>query len=141
MTNLGQSIVVLGDIEAHDDLVIEGRVKGHVRGDNAAITVREGATITGDIVARAIVVAGQVTGTLTAREHVELSATANVKARIISSGFILCDGAVFNGAVHPQQLEAPAALVQKFREGENGDARAPEPVAAGAGKSAKPRTA
>src|SRR5690606_38868052 len=85
MQSLGPSIVVLGDIEAHDDLVIEGRVKGHVRSERAAVTVSEGAMITGDIVARVIVVAGQVTGTLTASERVEIDETANVKARIIAS--------------------------------------------------------
>jgi cytoskeletal protein CcmA (bactofilin family) len=126
MTNLGQSIVVLGDIEAHDDLVIEGRVKGHVRSEQAAITVREGATITGDIVARAIVVAGQVTGTLTATERVEISETANVRARIISSGFVLRDGAVFNGAVHPQRVEPASSVVQRYRDAEAaGSAAAP----------------
>jgi cytoskeletal protein CcmA (bactofilin family) len=119
MTNLGESIVVLGDIEAHDDLVIEGRVKGHVRSEHAAITVREGATITGDIVARAIAIAGQVTGTLTAAGRIEITSTANVRARIIASTFVLEDGAVFNGAVHLQRSEPAASLVQRYRETEN----------------------
>jgi cytoskeletal protein CcmA (bactofilin family) len=117
MTNLGGSLIVHGDIEVTEDLVIEGRVKGHIRSEHAAVTIREGASITGDIVARAIKVAGQVNGTLTATGLIEIGATANVRARIISSGFILCDGAVFNGAVHTQRGDAPA-LVDRYRQAE-----------------------
>ncbi len=112
MVRLDESLVVHGDIEAHDDLLIEGRVRGHIRSDRAVVTVSEGAEITGDIVARAISVAGQVIGTITATELVEIGPTANVKARVIADRFVLCDGAIFNGDVHSQKLDAAASLAR-----------------------------
>jgi cytoskeletal protein CcmA (bactofilin family) len=121
-------LVVLGDIEAEDDLVIEGRVRGHVRSERASVTVAIDAHVTGDVVARAISVAGHVTGSLTATERIEIEPTADVKARIIAAKFVLRDGALFSGAVHVQQLEA-ASSVARYRARDT----EPQPVARRAG--------
>jgi cytoskeletal protein CcmA (bactofilin family) len=112
MTRLGESLVLHGDIETDEDIVIDGRVRGHVRGDAAIVTVAEGAEITGNIVARAITVEGSVTGTITAADVVRIGRTANVKARIISQRFVLSDGARFTGDVHSQKLDAASSLAR-----------------------------
>ena len=65
-TEIGSSIVVKGDITTHEDIVVSGRVDGSIAALGHAVTVNAGAELLADIQARAVVVSGQVLGTICA---------------------------------------------------------------------------
>src|SRR2546425_3130297 len=112
---VGHSIVVRGEVQSTDDLVIEGRVDGPVWGDGQSITVAVSATVTGDILARHIVVLGRVAGTIIASGLVDIRASGHVAGRVLASGFALSDGATFDGSVEPQHLEAALSVARHRR--------------------------
>jgi cytoskeletal protein CcmA (bactofilin family) len=111
---LGRTVALTGELRSSEDLTIEGRVHGTVSCDGCVL-VAASAEIEADILARDITVLGQVTGQLTATEVVQLVKGAHMTGRVISPRFILADGAVFNGRVEPQHLEA-ALSVARFRQ-------------------------
>ena len=96
-TEIGSSIVVKGDITAHEDILVSGRVEGSIAALGQSVTVNAGAELVADIQARAIVVSGQVFGSLSADERIELGPTANVEGEITAPAFQVKDGAVFQG--------------------------------------------
>jgi cytoskeletal protein CcmA (bactofilin family) len=114
MNLLGESLVILGDIDTSEDIVIDGRVRGHVRADGVTVTIGESGEVSGNVTAREITVDGRVTGAVSATDLVKIGQLANVKARIIAQRFILIDGAKFTGDVHMQKLDAASSLA-KYR--------------------------
>ena len=119
---VGDSIVVRGEVQSADDLVIEGRVDGPVWGDGQSVTVAVSATVTGDILARHITVLGRVAGTMVATGLVDIRSSARVAGRVLAAGFALRDGATFDGRVEPQHLEA-ALSVARHRRTDHGRQR------------------
>jgi cytoskeletal protein CcmA (bactofilin family) len=97
IAEIGASIVIKGDLTAQENVVIAGRVEGSISVENHSVTVRPGAELEADIDARVIVVGGQVTGTMSAAETIELQRTAQVAGEIVAAAIRLDDGAVFNG--------------------------------------------
>lgn len=106
---LDAQLVVTGDLETSGSLRIDGRVEGSVRrADTVVLGV--GATMTGDIHAREVVIGGTLTGTVHAVERVELQATAIVTGDLVTQSVLVQEGGVVNGRVLMQPPpSAPAA--------------------------------
>lgn len=94
---IGSTIVIKGEVTAHEDLVISGRVEGSVTVTGHALTVTEGAAVVAEMKARAIVVSGQVLGSLAADERLELRPTADVEGELAAPLLKMLDGAIFKG--------------------------------------------
>lgn len=90
--------LVRADIEAHEDLTIEGHVIGSVTG-TAHLTIVEGAVVEADIHVRRIVVSGVVVGNISAVEAVEVAATGQVKGNIRTQALTLTTGGRISGNV------------------------------------------
>jgi cytoskeletal protein CcmA (bactofilin family) len=116
VSSVGESIVVRGEIESGEDLVISGRVDGPIWSEGLAVTVSARGSVLGDIVARDITVMGTVEGTMLATEVVDIRETASVTGRVLTPRIILNEGARFNGQVHPQHLEAALRIARHRRE-------------------------
>lgn len=109
---LSSDLVVTGNLKTTGDILIEGSVDGDIRAH--LLTVGEGATIRGEIVADDIVVNGRVIGKVRGLK-VRLTATARVEGDIIHKTIAIESGAHFEGSVQRQEdpLSAgtkPAAL-------------------------------
>jgi cytoskeletal protein CcmA (bactofilin family) len=109
-TEIGTSIVVKGEITANEAIVVSGRVEGSIAAFGHAVTVNAGAELVADIQARAIVVSGQVFGTLCADERIELGPTANVEGELTAPAFQVKDGAVFQGKAETTKAAPKAGL-------------------------------
>src|SRR5262249_14243384 len=120
MVVIGPSIFVRGEVQTTEDVTIEGSVEGPIWSDGLAVTVAPKATVVGDIVARDITVFGSVSGTMVASEIVDIRPSAQVTGRVVAAGFILADGSLFNGTVHPQHLKA-ALTVARHRHARRQD--------------------
>ena len=67
------------------------------RADTVVLGV--GATMTGDVHAREVVIGGTITGNVHATERVELQATAIVTGDILTQTILVQEGGVVNGRV------------------------------------------
>lgn len=94
---IGSSIVVKGELTAHEDIVVSGHVEGSITVFGHSVTVNAGAELVADIQARVVVVSGQVLGTLRGDERIELLRTADVEGELTAPVLRVDDGAVFRG--------------------------------------------
>lgn len=76
------------------------RIDGHVEGEIAAkesLTVGESAVITAQIKAASVVVAGKVSGDITATHRIEIRPSAKVLGNLTSPTLVIQEGAFFEG--------------------------------------------
>jgi cytoskeletal protein CcmA (bactofilin family) len=105
---LDSQLTVTGDLETAGSLRIDGRLDGTVRRADAVV-VGVGASTSGDIHAREVVIGGTVNGTVHATERVELQATAIVTGDIVTQSVLVQEGGVVNGRVLMRPPEAAAS--------------------------------
>ena len=123
MSLQGRTIAIRGNVESVEDLLIEGRIDGHIWNENHVVTIGADATVTGDIVARQITVRGAVEGTLLATGRVDIMDEGRVIGRVLSQKLTLADGGLFQGKAEPQHLDA-ALTVARHRRTEAAAAQA-----------------
>ena len=96
---IGASLVIKGDLTSSEDITIAGEVEGDVSVKEHKLVVARGATIRGNMVARAVEVHGAVVGTTTSDGKVEVGATGSVDGDIASPRLVLAEGATLHGRV------------------------------------------
>lgn len=94
---IGESVVVGGDLTSSEEMTIAGRVEGDVAVPEHTLIVAPGATIRGDVSARTVEVHGQVLGSITATENVEVGKTGSVRGDIDTSRMKIVEGAALGG--------------------------------------------
>ncbi len=76
---IGQSVVIKGELSAKEDLTIECQVEGQIEMEQNMLTVGVNGRIKAQVLAKAVVVMGTVTGDITATEKINLCETASVE--------------------------------------------------------------
>lgn len=111
---LSTDLTITGNLKTTGDIVVEGVVDGDIRAH--LLTVGEGATIRGEIIADDIVINGRVIGRVRGLK-VRLTSSARVEGDIIHKTIAIESGAHFEGSV--QRQDDPLS---------NGAAAAPQPA-------------
>lgn len=96
---IGASVVIEGDVKSSEDMTIAGTVKGNVMVPEHTLVVAAAAKVRGDIIARSALVQGEVTGTITAGQKVEVGENGSVVGDIIAPRMVVAEGAVVHGRV------------------------------------------
>ena len=103
---IGPGITINGDISGTENLIIEGKVKGHIHLASHEVAVGQAGEVNADLRAKVIRVAGKVNGDLTAKEKVIINSTGNVCGNIVTPRMLLEDGAIFKGSIDMDPGEA-----------------------------------
>jgi cytoskeletal protein CcmA (bactofilin family) len=96
---LGSSLHVKGEISGSEDLTIDGSVEGLIQLDERKLTVGPTAKVTADIIAREVVVYGNVKGNLRAKDRIEIKKDGSVNGDLTTSRIMIEDGAYFKGSI------------------------------------------
>ena len=96
---LGPSLHVKGEISGSEDLHIDGSVEGLVNLEDRKLTIGASAKLTADIVAREVVVYGNVKGNLRARDRIEIKKDGSVVGDLSTARIMIEDGAYFKGSI------------------------------------------
>lgn len=98
---LDNQLTVIGDIDTEGSLRIDGCLNGSIRrADTVVLGV--GATMTGDVHAREVILGGALIGSVFATDRVELQPTAIVTGDITTQVVLVQEGGVVNGKVDMQ---------------------------------------
>jgi cytoskeletal protein CcmA (bactofilin family) len=100
---IGRGIQVRGNLSGSGDLVVDGRVEGHVALQDH-MTVEESGIVVADIEARDLTVNGKMSGNVDASERVKISNSAVVTGDIRAPRVVIEDGARFKGSI---EMEVP----------------------------------
>lgn len=113
-------MVVEGDIETDGTLRVDGSMRGNVRRADVVV-VATGASITGSVSAREVIIGGMITGNVTAVERIELQESGVVAGDIEAAAINIQEGGKVDGrmSIHPvassqrsAESDAPRATPQ-----------------------------
>jgi cytoskeletal protein CcmA (bactofilin family) len=96
---IGSSILIKGDLTSSENMTVAGRVEGDITVREHAVVIAEGGTVRGNIIARDVVVHGEVLGTITAQSRVEVAPTGSVHGDIVAPRMMLTEGATLHGRI------------------------------------------
>ena len=96
---IGGSVLVKGDVVSNEDLVIDGKVEGTIELGDHNLTIGAGAAVVADLVAKNIIISGEVKGDIVGSGTVELKSSAKVEGDINAPKFVMDDGATLSGKV------------------------------------------
>src|SRR5271155_2190313 len=99
IARLGSTLHVKGEITGNEDLHIDGTVEGLVQLEDRKLTVGASAKVTADIIAREVVVYGNVKGNLRARDRIEIKKDGSVVGDLTTARIMIEDGAYFKGSI------------------------------------------
>lgn len=94
---IGTSIRITGEVFAEEPLTIAGSVVGTIEVSGHPLTLTESAVVDADIVAQSVVVAGRVTGSMTADQRIVVRQSAAITGDASAPVMIVEDGATVQG--------------------------------------------
>ena len=112
---LGSTIVVKGEITSDEDLQIDGKVEGPISLRGHRLIVGRTANLNSEITASEVIVYGNASGNLRARDRVEIKKDGQVIGDITTTRISIEDGAYFKGHI---EIERGQSSVQATKENE-----------------------
>ena len=96
---IGRSTRITGQIEADEDLEIQGRVEGRIHLATHQVTVGRDGVVQADVEAHTVIVIGRVTGNVLAEEVVEVKSGGFIGGDVKAPRVIMADGAIVVGGL------------------------------------------
>ena len=109
MGNIGQFVVVKGELSAEEDLTVDGQVDGRIELKRSVLTIGPNGRIKGELRAEKVIVMGKVDGNITATEKIILRGTSVVEGDLVAPAVGIAEGAKLQGRVEVQGLKASKA--------------------------------
>ena len=113
---LGPSIVIKGEITSDEDLQIDGKVEGPISLRGHRLTVGRTAELKSEISAREVVVYGNASGNLRARDRVEIKKDGQVIGDIATARISIEDGAYFKGHIEIERVQSSSSSSREKEE-------------------------
>jgi cytoskeletal protein CcmA (bactofilin family) len=95
---IGQSLVIKGEVESKEEIVVEGQIEGKLNVDNRLVVAPNG-KVNADIKAREVVIKGRVDGNINCSYKVEIVPDGLLKGNIVSEKVVLAEGSKFKGNI------------------------------------------
>ena len=106
----GESLKIKGHIIAKEDLTFQGQIEGTISVPEHTLIVGPQARLEADVQAKAVVVAGMLSGSVTAQERFELQAQGVLEGTLAAPRVQIVDGAMLHAKVEmPARKPTPAA--------------------------------
>ena len=124
-TLIGPGIRFVGNIEASEDIEINGRVEGNINSGNS-ITVTEEGSIRGDIAAENYVLEGLSEGNAKVAKFCKIGGKGSFTGELYASTLVTEDGSAFEGVLHLNPAKAAPAFEFSAPETQRFEAEIPE---------------
>jgi len=113
---LGSTITVKGEITSDEDLQIDGKVEGNISLRGHRLTVGRTAQLNSEINAREVIVYGNASGNLRARDRVEIKKDGQVIGDITTTRISIEDGAYFKGHIEIERAQSSVSASKESEE-------------------------
>jgi len=113
MILIGKSFVIKGQVSCDGDLYVDGQVEGNVDPKGNRLTIGPDGRLKANVIARAVVVKGNLEGNIQASERVDLKQTAVVVGDIVTQCIPIEPGAYVKGSieVHGEPSNISAGVI------------------------------
>ena len=99
VVHIGKSVVIKGEINGSEDLMIEGKVDGKISLPQNTLTVGVNGQLNAEVSAKVVVVLGEIKGNVSAAEKVDIRDQGTVDGDIKTKKLAIADGAHFRGSI------------------------------------------
>jgi cytoskeletal protein CcmA (bactofilin family) len=120
-TRVPHGVIVVGDLAAEEDILIDGQLTGTIDMPAHALTIGEGGRVDARIFARDVTVLGTLVGRITATEIVDVRDGAAITGEVAAPSVRVADGAIVQGRVDTKRVDA-AVHVARYRMTRNASA-------------------
>ena len=104
---IGKTLFVKGDVEAAEDMLVEGRMEGSIKHTANQLTIGVSGVVNADIDAKNLVIEGTVAGNIVGAESVVIKESADVRGNVYTARISIADGAQFSGTVDMDISKSP----------------------------------
>ncbi len=104
---IGKTVFVKGELEAAEDMLVEGRLEGSIKHTANQLTVGVSGVVNADINAKNLVIEGTVEGNIVGSESVVIRDSADVRGNVYTARISIADGAQFSGTVDMDLSKSP----------------------------------
>ena len=125
---IGKSIVVKGELRGSEDLTVEGQVEGKIALKQHVLTIGVHGRIRAQVLAKAVVVFGEVIGNIEATEKVAIRNEGTVEGDIKAPRVAIAEGAKFRGGIDMQQGQGQSGNRNRSEPKPGSEARRPAPA-------------
>jgi cytoskeletal protein CcmA (bactofilin family) len=96
---IGKAVKIIGDVTSEEDLFLDGEIQGTLVAKNSRLTIGPNGKAKSDLVAREIVIQGQVQGNCDASQKLTIRKEGSLVGNIKTTGIIIEDDAYFKGSI------------------------------------------
>ena len=96
---IGATMTIKGDLVGKEDVLVRGRLEGSVILKDNDIVIEESGEVEGSIIAKHVLIKGQVNGDIQGLDKVTIFATGRVQRTITAPRVVLEDGGRFKGMI------------------------------------------
>ena len=97
-TIISPNLTIEGEVTADEQVIVQGTLRGKLTIEDTAIIERD-ALVEADVTAQVVLVAGTITGDVTADDRVDLQAGGKLVGDVKTARLTIADGASFKGSV------------------------------------------
>ncbi len=96
---LGPGLRISGEITGNEDLKLDSEFEGTISLGGFRLTVGPSSHVHGEIIAREVVIAGEVNGNVSARDRLEIKKGSSVVGDLSTARILVEEGAYLKGAI------------------------------------------
>lgn len=96
---IGKAVRIIGDVRSNEDLYLDGEIQGSLEARNSRLTIGPNGKATSDLIAREIIIQGQVQGNCEALQKITIRKEGSLVGNIKTTGIIIEDDAYFKGSI------------------------------------------
>lgn len=98
-STIGKGLLIKGELTAHEDMVIDGRIEGTISLKNNRLEITQNSHTHAHVFAKVIVIDGEIKGDVHATEQVVVTKHGRVFGNVFSSDISIEDGALLKGRI------------------------------------------
>ncbi len=96
-TVIGKSITIRGEVSGDEDLLVDGTIDGSITLSASRLTIGPNGRVKANLVARDVIIFGQVSGNVLATGSVDLRQSATLKGDITAARLAIEENATIQG--------------------------------------------
>ncbi len=101
---IGHTIVINGEVESDEEVLIEGKIEGFVKSKGLVVIGKTG-IVDAEVEANEVIVVGKINGNVNGVTKVEIKPEGEVNGNIVSQRVVLAEGAIFKGNIDMSSRE------------------------------------
>ncbi|MCK4643688.1 polymer-forming cytoskeletal protein [bacterium] len=115
-TVIGKTIVIKGELEGDEDLIIEGRVEGSIK-LNKNLTIMETGVLEADVQTQNTEISGRINGNITVNDKIEITESGRMIGDIKAPRLVIKDGAKFRGNIDMMKIDMGDLKISPKKDG------------------------